>query len=407
MATPLIPALDTSLTRQAMAFQADLFQNLGNQIRKDITTVVTNRQMQGLAEGLQSVDTTSPQFGRQVAGLFAQYPLAAQSPLGQAAISQLGAEFKLNQQIAAEDRRFRNQLGGYAAKDYIENRPYGTPVTAEGLYSVATGSSAPASTGGVSTPSGTPFAEPPLPVADPLFDATGEAEFIGPRQPNIPAAQPQTAAPVAPINNVGAQIQAYDQQLRQQRVPQHLAEGMLRSYAQSLTTANRPASQRIESTNQGLMRIGPDGVATPVTTADGKPLARMSGNPENMTADNTRSDASMRLREVGQAQDRMNSALKRLNGLEIGGQGPWQEDGKWFKLAPPPKGREEIPAEIAKKWLDINHEYAEAQSQYQTASQEYQALVGRTGATASPASPAAAPVRTFNYIPGQGLTPAQ
>src|SRR5690606_17196166 len=79
---------------------------------------------------------------------------------GQAAINQLGSEFKLNQQIAAEDRRFRNQLGGYAAKDFIENRPYGTPVTAQGLYSVATGGQPPAPSGAAPA---TPFQEPPLP----------------------------------------------------------------------------------------------------------------------------------------------------------------------------------------------------------------------------------------------------
>lgn len=391
-----------TMTRQAVASQAGMLQNLGNQIRQDVTTLMARRQMQGLAEGLQSVDTTSPQFGRQVAGLFAQYPLAAQSPLGQAAISQLGAEFKLNQQIAAEDRRFGNQLGGYAAKDFIENRPYGSPVTAQGLYSVATGGGVQPEPGGANVyqPTGTlQPVQPAQPGEQPLFDVTDTVSV------DIPAAQPQ-AAPVPPVSSVGAQIQAYDQQLRQQRVPQHLAEGMLRSYAQSLTAQQRPGSRRIESTDQGLMQIGPDGVARPVTTADGSALRRASGgNIENTTADNRRADASMRLREAGDLDSRANRVMKQMDQTGIGAPGPFQKNGKWYSHTD--KGEKEVTATMAQRWLDLNHEYTQLRQEAQRANEAYRALA--TPASEQPAAPlqqptAGAPAR-MKYTGGQLILP--
>lgn len=90
--------IDNSLNRQAMAFQSDLLQQLGAQVRNDIRVVQTNRQLQGFAQEVQNVSPTSPEFPREVVGLMSRYPLATMSPIGQAAINQLGAERKFYQQ---------------------------------------------------------------------------------------------------------------------------------------------------------------------------------------------------------------------------------------------------------------------------------------------------------------------
>lgn len=117
-----VPTFDPTLSRQAMSMQSDLLQGLGNQIKQDIATVVTNRQLKGLAQGLQSVDTTSPQFGRQIVGLMSEYPMAVQSPIGQAAITQLGAEFRLNRQ---EQLRAANPYRPIPGTDAVLNSTTG------------------------------------------------------------------------------------------------------------------------------------------------------------------------------------------------------------------------------------------------------------------------------------------
>lgn len=93
-----IPEYDDSLAQESRRFNSSLIQQLGKQIQSDITTVQVNGQMRGLAQGLQQVNPDSPDFGKQTIGLMSQYPLAAQTPLGQAAINQLGAQHKFWQQ---------------------------------------------------------------------------------------------------------------------------------------------------------------------------------------------------------------------------------------------------------------------------------------------------------------------
>jgi hypothetical protein len=94
----LVPQYDPTLDRQNMAIQASLLQNLGAQIRKDVQTVQTNRQLKGFTEGLQNVNPDSDQFGQQIVGLMGQYPMALQTPLAQSAVSQLGAQHRYWQQ---------------------------------------------------------------------------------------------------------------------------------------------------------------------------------------------------------------------------------------------------------------------------------------------------------------------
>src|SRR5690606_3129834 len=128
-----------------------------------------------------------------------------------------------------------------------------------------------------------------------------------------------------------------------------------RSYAQSLTMQQRPGAQRIESTNEGLMRIGPDGVARPVVTESGTPLSRATGgNVENMNADNIRSEARMRLTEVSNLNTRASQILKQMEQTGIGAPGPFQQNGKWYRHTD--KGVAEVTPTMAQRWLDLNHE---------------------------------------------------
>lgn len=94
----LVPQYDPTLDRQNMAIQASLLQQLGNQLRRDVQTVQTNRQLKGFTEGLQNVNPDSEQFGQQIVGLMGQYPMALQTPLAQSAVSQLGAQHRYWQQ---------------------------------------------------------------------------------------------------------------------------------------------------------------------------------------------------------------------------------------------------------------------------------------------------------------------
>lgn len=70
--------------------QSQLLQQLGQQVRQDVQTIQTNRQLQGLAQAAQNVNVESTDFPKQAIGLLSQYPMAAQTPVGAAAISQLG-----------------------------------------------------------------------------------------------------------------------------------------------------------------------------------------------------------------------------------------------------------------------------------------------------------------------------
>lgn len=362
MATPLIPALDTSLTRQAMAFQADLFQNLGNQIRKDITTVVTNRQMQGLAEGLQSVDTTSPQFGRQVAGLFAQYPLAAQSPLGQAAINQLGSEFKLNQQIAAEDRRFDNQLGIYAAKRYADDAPIGQPVTVDNLRRVAR-NQPPLPTNRV----GINAVEPPLSTRDGLdmSDTLGPQEspveiIPGIPNPNASIVEP-TAQQAAPAQSrFMQQREAYYNDLVAKGVGEREANQRLKLYDVELRAqiAAENRDPRILSTDQGFQTFNPRTRAVEPIVKDGNPVRQRSSqmSPSRALA----SEASANERLIKDYEKEI-EALRMGTGVQPKPGGGYRA---WKRTQKAPSGEwVDVPAKEGERWLLVNDQLSKLREQ--------------------------------------------
>lgn len=96
--------LDTGLMETGMKIQSDLLQNLGRQLRQDVQTIQTQRQLSGLAQNIQQVDPNSPDFSQKMVGLMSQYPMAAKSPIGQAAINTLGAQHKAYLQEQAIQR---------------------------------------------------------------------------------------------------------------------------------------------------------------------------------------------------------------------------------------------------------------------------------------------------------------
>lgn len=69
-------------------------QQLGAQLQNDITTIQTNQQLRSFQQDLQGInplDTKSPQFAVQMTQAITNNPLAAHSPVGIQAINQLGA----------------------------------------------------------------------------------------------------------------------------------------------------------------------------------------------------------------------------------------------------------------------------------------------------------------------------
>jgi hypothetical protein len=126
-----VPEYDPSLDRLNMQLQSQAIQQLGAQVRADLTQIQTNRQLQGFSQGLQGLSTQSPDFGRGVVGLMTQYPLAAHSPIGQAAINTLGAEHKAWQAgLLKNQSPYRAVGGGYGVLDQrtgeITSTPEGT-----------------------------------------------------------------------------------------------------------------------------------------------------------------------------------------------------------------------------------------------------------------------------------------
>lgn len=95
MAGSLLPDFNNNLQIEGMRMQSQLLQQLGKQVRDDVQTIQTNRQLSGLAQAAQQIDVKSPDFSKSVVGLISQYPMAAQTPIGAAAINQLGSAHKL------------------------------------------------------------------------------------------------------------------------------------------------------------------------------------------------------------------------------------------------------------------------------------------------------------------------
>jgi len=167
-----IRQFDPSLDIQAMHAQSQLLQQLGARVRTDIATIQTNRQLAGLAQAAQNVNVESPDFPKQAISLISQYPMAVQSPVGAAAINQLGAAHKL---WAQEQAAIRNPYTPVAGTNAILNRQTGQvtqlpegsrpshPIqinkNTTGVYDPATGETLPVGAIGLPEPSFTdPFA---------------------------------------------------------------------------------------------------------------------------------------------------------------------------------------------------------------------------------------------------------
>lgn len=109
----LLPDFNNNLQVEGMRMQSQLLQNLGAQVRQDVQTIQTNRQLSGLAQAAQNVNTNSPDAPKQLVGLISQFPMAAQTPVGAAAINQLGAAHKLWAQEQARTQNPYSIQGGY------------------------------------------------------------------------------------------------------------------------------------------------------------------------------------------------------------------------------------------------------------------------------------------------------
>jgi len=87
-----ITPIDTAPIMRFGDAASQQLQQLGQQLRNDITTIQTNRQLQDFAQALPTdVDpNNNPDFYRQINSAASQYPLAAHSPVGMSILNQLG-----------------------------------------------------------------------------------------------------------------------------------------------------------------------------------------------------------------------------------------------------------------------------------------------------------------------------
>jgi hypothetical protein len=387
MAT-LLPRFDNSPQIEGMRMQANLLQSLGKQVRETVQTIQTQRQLQTFAQGIKNVDPASPDFNRQVVGLMASTPMAMSTPIAKAAISQLGAEHALWRREQAQEDAFGRQLGLLAVKNYERNKPYGSgPTTRQEYENIATGQNP----------------EPSLPGETPAQptlneDPYGDKQFLNEGTPSIPPAGGAPPIPpgpanlfgdagmpsTAPIDNVGAKLKAFQEGLVRQKVPQHLAEGMLRDYTRSLTPRSGSAgiSKRPLADGTGEILIDNQGNTTVVKYPEG---AR-TGTAVNVEADNRRADAARRMQEANMFQSRAETIRKQMENTGIGEPGPFFEDDKWYRNTT--KGKEEVNKTVAKQWLDLNDEYSKAQKAARAAEEAYSSIMGGASAAATAVAPA-------------------
>lgn len=117
-------------------------QQLGLQLRNDLQTIQTNRQLQSFGQQLQDIRPDSNDFAPQIVQAIAQNPLAAHSPAGIAIINQLGDAHKAYIQTTLLAQKLRtgqytpgevvyddqgNEIGVYDAKGAIVPKNRYTP----------------------------------------------------------------------------------------------------------------------------------------------------------------------------------------------------------------------------------------------------------------------------------------
>lgn len=244
-----IPEYNPTLDREAMSFQRDLLGQLGANIQKNITTVIVKNQLQGFAQGLQNVDPASPSFGRDLTGLLTQYPLAAQTPIAAAAINQLGAEYKFNQQQKMVETAFGQRLGLLAAQDYTNKQNYGSkPVTRSALEEVALGRA--------------PI-ETELPTEGPVVGSippSGGAPQIPPGSPNLFNDPSMEVPGLEQLGSVNAK-------LKEMGLPKDVAVSALRNAAGQVGEKPRPQA-RITNQDGTIWTQFSDGSLTPAVNPE-------------------------------------------------------------------------------------------------------------------------------------------
>jgi hypothetical protein len=82
--------VDTQPIMQFAAAQSQGLQQLGAQVQDDLTTITTNHQLNNLGAALSNLDPTDEKFPVKMAQAVMANPLAAHTPVGIAAINQLG-----------------------------------------------------------------------------------------------------------------------------------------------------------------------------------------------------------------------------------------------------------------------------------------------------------------------------
>ena len=121
--TPYEPAVDINFGRTMTAG----LEQLGAQLREDMTAVMANRQVKNLGSALSQIDPKSDQFQTQVIQAAMQNPLGAMHPAGQMAITTLGAAHKAWEQEQLVDKRITAQAnqpsyGGFGGGGIVNRK---------------------------------------------------------------------------------------------------------------------------------------------------------------------------------------------------------------------------------------------------------------------------------------------
>lgn len=87
-------------------------QQLGNQLREDMTAIQTNKQVKSLGETLKNLNPQSGRFPTDLMSAAVAHPLGVQHPVGQMAITTLGAAHKawaaenlVDKRLSAQENR--------------------------------------------------------------------------------------------------------------------------------------------------------------------------------------------------------------------------------------------------------------------------------------------------------------
>jgi hypothetical protein len=105
-----IRPVDLSIDRAYTQSLVGGIQALGAQLRGDLQTIQTNKQLQSFAGQLQGINPQSLDFAPQMVNAISSNPLAAQSQAGRSAIGMLGNAHEAYLREQADIRNFNQQI---------------------------------------------------------------------------------------------------------------------------------------------------------------------------------------------------------------------------------------------------------------------------------------------------------